>query len=205
MSSVNLVPERCLERHTRRRRLRLWIGVCAAAGLVVCAAWVTQRLGSDRHTALRAALESRWAEQATVNQQLAQAQAELKGLAEQMRALLRLRAHRRLADQLAALAAAAPAETTIQELVGRTLTKQPVAPSAKKPGDAKKPETPAEVRSVQEVEVRGLARDHATLSRLIEALRQVDGWSVVELRSARAAERDSLEFEIVCRDVEAGS
>ena len=204
--ATNLVPAACLEKHVRRMRRNVWlgIGVTGAFAVLVLWAWGTyEAVAADR---FRRQLDDARARLGSTERALTSDLAKRGELLAALDQLSALRHPQLWSNRLATLTRTAPLQVVLTELRAEAGHDRGATASAlgrrNRGSSAKDARAEEHARSPHTVFVKGLAFDHEALIRLIRAIEEIEDFDEVEMvRATREPYRSAfaIAFELKCR------
>ena len=206
--STNLVPAACLERHVRRTRRNVWLGVGVTGGFVVLVLWAWGAYEAAAADRFRRQLDDARARLGSTERALTSDLAKRGELLAALDHLSTLRHPQLWSRRLATLTRNAPLQVVLTELKmeaghDRSATATPSALGRRNRGSSGKDvQVEEQARSRHTVFVKGLALDHEALIRLIRAIEDIEDFDEVEMvRATREPYRSAfaIAFELKCR------
>ncbi|MBN2447267.1 MAG: PilN domain-containing protein [Phycisphaerae bacterium] len=193
MHPVNLVPNDCLEAQHRRARLKGWITVISAVGVLAVGCYAHYWMTRQAVRTLEDRLARVQATQSDLDRRVVQIQAESDATVAKAAALIGLQFDHPVPDQLRTLAVITPANVLLESL------QTSAGGSA---GNARGRPTPdSAAPGGMTLHVTGYAVEHGELEQLIEGIQRVPEWHRVDLvRAVTETYRggELLAFELLC-------
>jgi hypothetical protein len=180
--AVNLLPQEWVESHARSRRRNAWIVACVLGAALLTCLLVAGQTANRSTQGLRVRLGDLRSTATDLDRRLASAVGQRNMLAQQARAICALNGGRRMAQDLAALAAAVPDGAALSELRVQRLG-APSKDARGQPAVGTEAKTAAGEAGWQ-IELSGSALSAEEVTALIGGLRGAAGWSQIDLVEA---------------------